>query len=110
LSAESRTIESFLTATLRWTQPRAEDVLHGFDVNVPKRRAVWRITRQERHGIKNLSLGTFTADMLCQPRAKATDRCHISVNSGGPFTLVIITPRQRVTTTISKGAYEFVVE
>jgi hypothetical protein len=82
----------------------------GFDINVPEQRIVWHITRSEKHGLRNLSLGQFTADLLCDQRAKPTDPCRITVRSGGQFTLVIITPRGRSTKPIAKGVNEFVVD
>jgi glycogen debranching enzyme len=82
----------------------------GFDINVPDQRVVWHIDRTERHGLKNLWLGSFSADMLCQARTTAEAPCRLSVTNRGPFTLVVVTPRGKTEHKITPGDHEIVVE
>ncbi len=45
------------------------EYLLGLDVDAPQKRIVWRITRLERHGLKDLRLGPDTVTLLCAARA-----------------------------------------
>jgi hypothetical protein len=62
----------------------------GFELNVPENTITWRISRTERHGIKNLRFGDFYVELLCEERKTGTDPCHVTVTSGGTFHLKVI--------------------
>jgi glycogen debranching enzyme len=82
----------------------------GFDVDAPQNRIVWRITRTDQHGLKNLRLGAHTATMLCERRARPDSPCRLAVSTTGDLTLVVITGRETVEKKLAKGRHELVVK
>lgn len=62
----------------------------GFDIDAPANTISWRINRLERHGLKNFTLNSVTADCICEARATTNAPCEISINSTGNFTLRLI--------------------
>lgn len=82
----------------------------GFDINVPEKKVVWHINRTQEHGIRNLKLGSFAVDMICRERKNPHDPCQLTIDSGGPFTLIVITDREELKTEITGGAMEVVVK
>ena len=43
----------------------------GFEISVPEKSITWRISRIERHGIKNLKFGDFYVELICEARRTA---------------------------------------
>jgi hypothetical protein len=82
----------------------------GFDIDAPHKRVVWRITRTERHGLKNLRLGSYAVDLLCEGRQQPTDPCRLAITSGGDFTLELLAGDRRLEAKIHKGAQEIVLQ
>ena len=82
----------------------------GFDINAPRKRVVWRITRTEMHGLKNLRLGSFAVDLLCDRREKPTDACRLRITSGGDFTLEVLAGERRLEAKIESGTQELVLK
>jgi glycogen debranching enzyme len=82
----------------------------GFDVDAPQNRIVWRITRTEEHGLKNLSLGPTSVTMICRGRSRPDDPCRIRVSASGDFTLAVVTGRGSVAQKLSKGHHEITVD
>jgi hypothetical protein len=81
----------------------------GFDVDAPHRRVEWRITRTEKHGLRNLRIGPVAADLVCEGRTGAGDRCQINVASDGDFTLVVLTGKARIEERIRRGSHTITV-
>ena len=85
------------------------EYLLGFDVDAPEKRIVWRITRTERHGLRNLHLGSDTVTLLCEQRQKRDAPCRLTVSVTGVLTLVVITDRETVEKKLTRGSHELVV-
>jgi hypothetical protein len=81
----------------------------GFDLNVPENTIIWRVSRTERHGIKNLKFGDFYIELLCDERADKADPCHITVTSGGIIQLKMIVNGKSTEKRIEKGVNTLVV-
>ncbi len=82
----------------------------GFDIDAPHQRVVWRITRTEKHGLKNLRLGSFAIDLLCDRREGPGDPCRLTVTSGGDFTLVVLAAGRQLETKVTPGTRQLVVQ
>jgi hypothetical protein len=61
----------------------------GFEIDAPGQSITWRIARPERHGLENFELNGFKADMVCEARGASNTVRHVTINSGGAFTLKI---------------------
>jgi glycogen debranching enzyme len=81
----------------------------GFDVDAPRRRIEWRITRTDRHGLKNLHVGPIAVDLVCESRAISADPCRIQVASDGQFELIVIAGPARLETKIMRGSQTLTV-
>jgi glycogen debranching enzyme len=86
------------------------EYLLGFDVDAPQNKIVWRITRTEKHGLKNLKFGPNTVTMLCERRAQPDAPCRLTVSTTGDFVLAVITGRETIEKKLGKGHHEFVVK
>jgi hypothetical protein len=75
----------------------------GFEISVPEKVITWRIAKTERHGIRNLKLGDFYVELICDGRQKVNGPCRISVNTGGAFSLRIVVNGKITETRIQKG-------
>ena len=75
----------------------------GIDLNVPRNTIVWHVHRIERHGLQHLKLGDFYVDLLCDERAATDAPCHLTVTSGGTFTLQTVVKEKVVYHHIQKG-------
>jgi hypothetical protein len=75
----------------------------GFEVNVPAQMITWRISRTERHGIKNLKFGEFYVELICEVRQNAREPYHVSITSGGAFNLRIVVNGRSTERKIEKG-------
>ncbi len=62
------------------------EYLLGFKIDAPDKIVTWTIRQHERHGLTNLRLNDFMVDLIAQPAAGNGSR-HITVKSGGEFTL-----------------------
>ena len=60
----------------------------GFDIDVPKNRITWKITRLERHGLENLYFGGGMVSLVCAEH-KAGEACQLTVNCTKGFTLQV---------------------
>ena len=60
------------------------ETILGFSVSAPDRMIEWNVSRQDRHGIRNLPMGQDHIDLLYEP-----DTHSVSVKSGEPFSLRI---------------------
>jgi len=81
----------------------------GFSVNAPENTLEWRITRTDRHGIKNLTIGGNSVELICRERENAKDRCRLTCESTGNFTLEVIVQDRASVHQINKGRTELVV-
>ena len=79
----------------------------GFEINVPEKTITWRISRVERHGIKNLKFGDFYVELICKARQTADEPCRLTIHSGGTFDLKIILPGKTTEKRIEKGTLAF---
>lgn len=68
----------------------------GLDIHVPEGTIIWRINQTAKHGIKNLKFREFMVGLICDAREKGDAPCHITVNSGGDFKLIIDSGGKRV--------------
>ncbi len=75
----------------------------GFDLNVLQHTITWRISRPERHGIKNLKFGDFYVELLSEERKARTDLCHVTIISGGTFNLKMFVNGKNIERTIEEG-------
>ena len=75
----------------------------GIDVNTPEKIIVWHVHRMERHGLQRLKLADFHVDLLCDQRSASGAPCHLTVTSGGEFTLRTIVAERVVNHRILKG-------
>jgi hypothetical protein len=75
----------------------------GIDLNVPRNTIVWHVHRTERHGLQHLKIGDFYADLLCEERAATDAPCHLTVTSGGTFTLQSVVKKKVVYHHIQRG-------
>jgi hypothetical protein len=82
----------------------------GLDIDAPHRRIVWRITQTGKHGLKNLRLGDFEVDLVCEAREKPEDPCRLAITAGGEFDLEVMAGERRLKARIQKGAQSIVVE
>jgi hypothetical protein len=80
-----------------------------FEFDAPNRRVTWRITRAERHGLRNFRLGDCTVDLVCAARASTTEPCEIDVSSGGEFDLRVVAGDRVVERRIGAGESRFAV-
>jgi hypothetical protein len=78
----------------------------GFEIEAPKRSITWRITRPEKHGLENLQFCGFKVDLICDPRGTTKTR-HVTVSSGGEFTLKIADGGTVVEKKIHTGSQTF---
>jgi hypothetical protein len=75
----------------------------GIDLNVPRNTIVWHLHRTERHGLQHLKIGDFYVNLLCDERAGTDAPCHLTVTSGGAFTLQTVVKEKVVYHRIQKG-------
>jgi hypothetical protein len=75
----------------------------GISVNVPRRTIAWHLQRTERHGLRHLKIGDFYVDLVCDERARADASFHLTVTSGGAFTLQAIVADRISHLQIQKG-------
>jgi hypothetical protein len=75
----------------------------GIDLNVPRNTIVWHVHRTERHGLQHLKIGDFYVDLLCDERAATDAPCHLTVTSGGAFTLQTVVKEKVAYHHIHKG-------
>jgi hypothetical protein len=75
----------------------------GIDLNVPANTIVWHVHRTERHGLRHLKIGDFYVNLLCDERATTDAPCHLTVTSGGTFTLQTVLAEKVVHHQIQKG-------
>jgi hypothetical protein len=81
----------------------------GFEVSAPKQTLTWRITRSDRHGIENLSIGRTKVDLLCAGRSSRTAPCRVTVTSTAPFTLAVHLNGKITTQNIRSGVTQLLV-
>ena len=81
----------------------------GFEIDVPQNIVTWRVNRLEKHGLKNMKLGTFNTSFICEKRASATEPCHISVESDREFDLNLVLNNKPFPKKIRKGINTFVI-
>jgi hypothetical protein len=79
----------------------------GFHIDTPNNTISWHITRTERHGIKNLKLGDFFVDLICEERASPQKPCAITVNSSGKFKLNIVINGKTISKNITEGNVQY---
>ena len=75
----------------------------GIDLNVLRNTIVWHLHRTERHGLQHLKIGDFYVDLLCDERAATDAPCHLTVTSGGTFTLQTVVKEKVEHRRIQKG-------
>jgi len=75
----------------------------GIDINVPQKTIVWHVHRTERHGLQHFKVGDFYVDLVCDERTTADAPCHLTVTSGGAFTLQTVVAEKVVHHLIQKG-------
>jgi Trehalase len=75
----------------------------GFELNVPDKTITWRISRTEKHGLRNLKFGDFYVELICEERQSQKEPFHITISSGGPFVVRIITQRGNIVRKIEEG-------
>ncbi|MFJ4012493.1 MGH1-like glycoside hydrolase domain-containing protein [Streptomyces sp. NPDC090026] len=78
-----------------------EDVI-GIDVDTPKRSIAWRLTRTDRHGIEDLSLGTLgKVSLVAKARVSVTSPVEICATSSVPRALTLrVTDQAGITRTV----------
>ncbi|MCL5098754.1 MAG: alpha,alpha-trehalase, partial [Candidatus Omnitrophica bacterium] len=82
----------------------------GFDIDAPRNRIVWRITRTEKHGLENLELGSFKVDLICDRRESPADPCRLTITSGGGFTLIAIAGNRTLEKKITPGKHSLLLQ
>jgi len=85
-----------------------ENVL-GFRVNAVESELLWRITRTDEHGIRNLRVGDIIVSALCNERENKSDEARISVTASKPLTIVIIKGENRESFKLQTGENEIVI-
>jgi hypothetical protein len=75
----------------------------GFELNVPDKTITWRISRTEKHGIKNLKFADFYVELICAERQTPEEPCHVTISSGGPFSVKIISRSGSIVRKIEEG-------
>ncbi|MBN2653124.1 MAG: hypothetical protein JXR63_12155 [Spirochaetales bacterium] len=83
-----------------------ENVL-GFRPDGINNSLVWNITREDRHGIKNLVFGGVTASLICDEISDEDDSLSISVESNSDFSLKVVAGEVEEEFSVKKGSSKF---
>ena len=62
----------------------------GIDLDLVAHRATWDVRLTERHGVRQLRLGSgLTADFLCEPRNRSSDPAAVTVRSDADLSVTV---------------------
>ncbi len=81
----------------------------GLDFDAPANTVTWRISKTQRHGLRNFKFGGLPLDLICEERRSADDPCTLSVKADRAFTLVVMVGAHRESLQVQPGEHRYVV-
>jgi glycogen debranching enzyme len=81
----------------------------GLQVNAPERAIEWRISRTDRHGVRNFKVGRATLSLICDRRSGGSDPCHIAADTDAELTLKVYRQDRLTLHRLNRGHNEITV-
>jgi len=86
-----------------------ENIL-GFRVNAYENKLLWRITRKDRHGIKNLMIGNNSINVICKERESFEQSPVLNVTTNAAFRLVVVNNDKVTEYNLLPGTHTLIVK
>jgi glycogen debranching enzyme len=86
-----------------------ENIL-GFQINGAERQLTWRITRRDKHGIKNLRVGNVTVSVISEKLVNINSPVVITIDCDKKFKFVVIKNGRKNDYNFDTGKHKIIVE